>query len=532
MRRSLLLIPFLAYSCAAQYSSVENAIGSASSQANVLAPAMLAKVGSLSLALSAIFVANPFDNLVTAIPTNSTAKVFIRPAGSSAVLTANVVSATTTSVTFVVPAGLPYGTAELAWQIDSTPWQSINVTVGQTNFELARIGSTGPALAQNLNGDGSLTTNGLTTPARPGQTVSLSGSGLGYGTSVSAMVGGLPATVIYAGRGSSAGRDQIQLQVPSGAPDSCYLPLVLSYGQSTVTSSISVTSGGAPCQHPFQLSLSDMKSLDTGGSLATVLINMSSGLQPALATAAWRSESAYGNLNSLAAADLFSNLSPLNGIIGCTLSQTQGSLLFESFAGFLGIPTPASGIPSLPDVGPSMTLQNSSTTLTLNGSGGEYSATLPTPIEGSLTSPPAPIIAPGKWTWRSPGSTDLDASSFDFTLPAPLQISGGAPISLRRNQDQTVTWNGTAFDPATIVTASLSGATQTISCTAMARTGSLTIPQALLSSFPGASIGSLFLNASPAGASIPHALLKTKSGDTLLLLVSYTTSDTRPVDFQ
>src|ERR1700678_619992 len=67
-------------------------------------------------------------------------------------------------------------------------------------------------------------------PAHPGQTLILWGSGLGavtgdeteppvqidLGTGVQVSVEGQPATVLYGGRGSSPGLDQINFVVPAG----------------------------------------------------------------------------------------------------------------------------------------------------------------------------------------------------------------------------------------------------------------------------------------------------------------------------
>jgi uncharacterized protein (TIGR03437 family) len=529
MKRAALLLLIAAGCCTAQSASVQNAIGFTNSLTNVLAPEMLATLTEANL------IFDPYNITPASVP----ASVFIRPAGTTAPIPVTEVSAIPGIVTFLVPAGIPYGTAQLYWQINGEPYQSINVTVAQTNFELARLGQAGPALARVAGPNGTATPLGLTTPAQPGQTVLLTGSGIGYGTQVMATLGGLPATVLYAGHDSPAGHDSIQIQVPTGVAPGCYVPLALTVGQMAVTSTISVTADGSPCQHPFQLSVNDMKTLDSGGWIAAGQIQMSTGLAATLASAASRTESVNIQFNELAAADVGSYFAPANGIGACTAISSQTGLIGVWRAGdfsvglLSGIPVPAP-----PNPGPYMTLQNAAATINVPGSQGYYGATLPAPQDGPLSDPPPPVIAGGKWTWNSPGSSDLAPSSFVFTLPAPLQINGGAPLSLARSQDQTFTWNGAGYDAATTLTAFLNGhtsdgtGTRNVTCVVSASAGSLTIPAALLAPFPAASIGTLTVQISPAGASMPHALLKTKTGATVLMLVSYTTSDNRPIDFQ
>jgi hypothetical protein len=102
---------------------------------------------------------------------------------------------------------------------------------------------------------------------------------------------------------------------------------------------------------------------------------------------------------------------------------------------------------------------------------------------------------------------------------------------LNRGQGQTLTWNGDNFPAGSVLTASLSGGVS-LSCTAPATAGTLTIPAALLAPFAANSLGTMSIGVSEMGSFIPHTLFKLKNGDTLLVFVSYSTGDTRAVDFQ
>jgi hypothetical protein len=153
---------------------------------------------------------------------------------------------------------------------------------------------------------------------------------------------------------------------------------------------------------------------------------------------------------------------------------------------------------------------------------------LPQPTQGPVANPPLPAIPGGQWKWYSTGGPDLAASSFAFTLPAPFQLSGSGAISMNRNVDQTLTWNGAAFDLGAVLNAFLPG----VSCTVPANSGTLSIPAALLGKIPGSSLGTLSITVTESGSSMPHTQFRLQNGNTVLMLVSYSTGETTPVDFQ
>src|SRR5205807_1990311 len=113
-------------------------------------------------------------------------------------------------------------------------------------FTLNEAGS-GPAVAQNLNSSADQPVNTLVTPARPGQLVTLWGTGLGAVPGdeaaapqvgdlgpISLYVGGKRAVVRYAGRsGCCVGVDQIIFEVPP-AVEGCYVPVIAVTGSYAV----------------------------------------------------------------------------------------------------------------------------------------------------------------------------------------------------------------------------------------------------------------------------------------------------------
>lgn len=511
MRRLTGLVVVFAAACSGQSGSVRNAVGTASSLSNVLAPQMLAKVDSPFIG----FFIGDFG--LQTPPPPAVTHVQIRPGGAVAPITMNVA----TDGSFVVPAGIPLGSAQVLWRLDGQPWQSFNVTVAPANFELARMATGGQALATATG-----KAIGLATPAMPGQTISLTGSGLGYGTTVSAAIGGVAATVVYAGRGNPAGYDLIQVQVPQGVADSCYVPLGLQVGTMSVMSSISVTRDGSPCPHPFGLSVSDLKTLDAQGSVWVGGVSMSTSLRVPLVSAAHREENAGMSVSAWKAQD-FAGLLSSQVVSGTSCGTTSDVIAVPYRIGVIFVPVPVKP----PDVGKTVLLQNGNTVLPLTPPFPGF----PTPLDSSLALVPAPVVGPGKWTWSTNGSADLAAASFSFTLPAPLQLAATQPVSLRRDQDQTVQWNGASFDAASTVTLALNGlagdgvTAKSVRCSAPATAGKMTVPANLLGQFGGPSLGSIVMGVNQA---IPGAVLTTKGGETVVLFVRYSSDDSRPVDFQ
>ncbi|MDE3198630.1 MAG: hypothetical protein KGN84_19945, partial [Acidobacteriota bacterium] len=457
-----------------------------------LAPPLL---GTPSLAtLAPPLLGTPLPNPgVLGLQSPSALQLFILPSNSTAAIPITNVF----GLNFVVPAGVPAGTAELYWSLNGGPYSFIDVTVAQNNFELVTISN-------------------LASPARPGQTISFDGSGLGYGTPVSASVGGQPAQVIYAGRGNSAGHDQIQVQIPATAQAGCYVPLTLTYGQSSLTTSMSITADGSPCSHPFGLSVNDLKSLDAGGSVAIAPLYVSTTFDATTPSAVHRDESVSILPYAFAASDL-AGIFISNATAGCAVALPAYAIY-----DVLALDQP-------PDLGAPLVLRGPA--------GGNDYPNLPPPVDGALANPPAPALAAGKWALITPGSADLTPFEFDFTLPRPFEIDGPVPVSFPRASDRSVTWDGSNFNANATVSLRLSGRasdgkTLAIVCNGPADTGTLTIPASFLGNFAPKSIGSLDVQIVSDGRIPQHATVQTKLGNTLVLYLSYSTDDQRPVEFQ
>jgi len=502
-------------------------LGPALSTPNVIAPRMLA-VLTYPTTISAVISTTP----PTAVPVN--AQVWIRPSGSSAPITASVVNAVPGQVTFVVPAGIPVGGGELLYQINgqSTQWTTVQVVA--SSFELFRISSGGPAIAQVLNANGSTTDVGLAAPVQPGQTLLLTGSGLGYGASVSATIGGAKAPVTYAGPDATqAGHDRVLIQVPASVPDGCYVPLTFTINQTAITTTISKTADGSLCKHPWQLSAAELKTLDNGGFLANATLSASTQLSAATPATVSRAESASLDVGSVNAGTIASYFNPVPSLSACSAqSSSAGVTVAVRLGGFAGGPVITQPPPPL-DIGRNIDLQNLTTDLKFSGSNNFFTALLPPSLDGTLDNLPGTAFTGGKSVLQILGGADLAASSFAFNMPSPILLNASAPIILRRNQDQTIAWNGSAFDANASVNLSIVGnGAPPVSCVAPAAAGSVVIPSALLNAFPAGTLATLTISARESGAGMPHGELPLKSGANLLMLVSLSSSDSRPAVLQ
>jgi len=457
---------------------------------------------------------------VTSAPVLS-ATVSLLPANSTTPFPAQVISVMPFDITFVVPANIPLGSAQLIYKPVDQATQWAGVFIVPANLSLFRTGSTGPLRAQNINPDGTAVSNGLATPAQPGQPVVLWGTGLGATpqSAVQITLGGVAQTVLYAGAApGQPGLNQFNFRIGAGTPDGCYVPLTVAYGTLSVTSFLSKTSDGLPCHHPFQLSVAAMQLLDRGTSIQTSEIAVTTAIQAPSTARASRQESAQVPglyLNATAIANYFIP-APSAPAQPCTIGLSYGAVGAFLAGGFDSTTLGA------------MTIQSATSTLTLPW-------TPPQPTDSPLNALPPPVISGGPWTWSTSGGANLDASSFAFVLPPPIQIAGGSPLTLNRGQSQAITWNGSGFDSNATLRLSLTAqypGSPVLTCRVPAQTGTLTLPSNLLAQFNTGSAGAISVSVNEPGSGMPFAQFKQMDGSPLLMIVSWSSTDARPVDFQ
>ena len=175
----------------------------------------------------------------------------------------------------LLPSGVPAGAGTIELTFKGRALPALYFEVVPRRFAVyQKLGS-----VQALNSD-----VGLIAPARPGQNVTLWGTGLGRvlspvdsdeaaapqpGALVLSIpevaVGGIPARVLYAGRsGCCAGIDQIVIEIPPGV-EGCYVPVAVSWPESdSPTVTIAIAAQGDACAERRGLSRAVLEKLDDG----------------------------------------------------------------------------------------------------------------------------------------------------------------------------------------------------------------------------------------------------------------------------
>jgi uncharacterized protein (TIGR03437 family) len=172
----------------------------------------------------------------------------IGPAGEKALA---IMAADPSSVTARLPADAPLGPGSLIVIAEGQRSPPFPVKVVRAQFGIYSINGKGwgPGRIQNVSG-AERRPNGVTNAADPGQTLALSGTGLGDANPPAVFVGGRPGKVVAA-RASRDG-DEILFQVPANAPEGCFIPVqVRNAGplpSNTVT--VAIHKGGGNCREP------------------------------------------------------------------------------------------------------------------------------------------------------------------------------------------------------------------------------------------------------------------------------------------
>ena len=165
-------------------------------------------------------------------------------------------------VNAVVPFGMAAATTQVQVQYKGQASEAFPLTVAQSTIGIFSTDSTGAGAAVVLNQDGSL--NSPNNPAAAGSVVTLWATGAGQlspagidgavvgadnlpltALPVLAQVGGQTADVQYAGGspGLVEGVIQVNLRIPFASPSGASVPLVLSIGDSTSQSGVTVAIG-------------------------------------------------------------------------------------------------------------------------------------------------------------------------------------------------------------------------------------------------------------------------------------------------
>jgi len=409
--------------------------------------------------------------------TNGLGGTTVRVTVGGATETCIMIYTTASQVAAILPSATPIGTGMLTLSYQSAS-SSVSITVLSANFgtfTLNEAGS-GPGVVTDTNYNPITYIN----TAHPGDTLILWGTGLGavggdeteppaevdLGTGVQVLVGNQPATVLYGGRSSSPGLDQINFVVPSGAIGCKVSITALVKG---VTGNITTTSigpaGQSVCSEPYAPAVAEIlqKAISSGAATFGTVQMTRVGAQSDSLTAQFGSY-------------------PLNSLIrsnGGTFGPSIGSCMsYETAGTTITVTDPVQ--PAFVDAGAD---------LIVNGPGGA-TQNVPATSTGNYQATLGTSIAPGAFGVRNgAGGSAVSAFTWSLMLPA-LVTPTNIPASVNRSQNLTLTWSGgSAYPVVTIflysgVPEGASDSFATVLCDADATSGTFTIPAAVLNLIP------------------------------------------------
>jgi uncharacterized protein (TIGR03437 family) len=235
----------------------------------------------------ATLVQAPTIPLDTTLPAGNGTSVAVTSGGQT--VSAFMVYTLASQVAAILPSNTPIGPATVTVTFNGQKSAAASINVVKTQFGIFTQNSqgNGPAVAQVFATSPTPTLMGLSTPAQPGQTLVLYGTGLGaisgadntppgaiqVGSNVTVNVAGTQIVAAYAGRSPNfPGLDQINFVLPANVSTGCYIPAeVTASGRPSNLFYLEIAgAGAAACTHPLGLTADVLKRLDTPGGKANI----------------------------------------------------------------------------------------------------------------------------------------------------------------------------------------------------------------------------------------------------------------------
>jgi uncharacterized protein (TIGR03437 family) len=396
------------------------------------------------------------------------------------------------TIAAVLPAATPVGTGTITVTYNNTPSALAAITVVPAALGIATYN--GLAIATNYT---NYALYGYTNSIVPGATIVLWGSGLGAISSDSDTVytatphaattlpqiyiGGIQATVLYAGDSGYPGVNQIDVTVPADVSPGCDVSVVAvsGSGASLVTSNttaLAISATGGVCSDPiFGITGTTENTLSSKSTVNQGVLFLVQGTSPGTTAGSTQTSDIAESIFQSVTGASYTSSGSLASVGSCTITQTAG--------------TPVSN--------PTTAALNAGT-ITVSGPDGTDTLTpvsLGTIVVGlsvaQLTSGFIPTTG-GSFTFRGTGGANVGSLSVTLTFPNPLLnwTNQAAGATVTRAQGATVTWTGGAANSYVLIGGSSSGtvAGQLVnagfSCFAPVSAGQFVIPFSILLQLP------------------------------------------------
>ena len=340
--------------------------------------------------------------------------------------------ASANQVAAVLPSTTPVGNGTLTVSVNGQPSAPAAIQVVASAVGLDTL--YGAGVGAGIVEDSNFNVLRFTNSAKPGQSVSLWGSGIGAdpsnddrtypqsqnnltGIPTQAFIGGISASVTYSGRSQYPGLDQYNVVIPANVPLGCFVSVVVQTGNVVSNAvTIPVSANGGSCSDPT-LGLSGSQ-LAAQAAKTTPINAMFVGL--------------------VQSTDLNGTNDGAVVFAGSAGSAVLGAGYFYASEGSCAVIQPGLPIPISAALDPG-TIQLSGPVGNLNvaaAGGGEFNAKLPV---GSLTN------SPGTYTFTGSGGANVGSFqvAIAINMQSPFSLTNTAALAtVTRSQGATVTWTG------------------------------------------------------------------------------------------
>jgi uncharacterized protein (TIGR03437 family) len=394
----------------------------------------------------------------------------------------------------ILPSNTPVGTGTLTVSYNSVTGTA-PITVVQSNVGIYTVNQSGSGPGVVTFANYQVVTNSNSVKA--GDVLIIWATGLGpittsdaqppvsvdLGTPIQIYVGGMSSQVLYRGRSSFAGLDQINFTVPQGVAPGCAVSLVIQTNSLVSNNTaLPVSSNGGTCTDPV---VSPQSSLNLSGKSTYSLGTL--GLLSSTTSTASPTGGQNTTQTTLGAIASFQSITQAQVSSG---SASLGITSLGSCSVITSVGTPTGGGSTLTplDAGVVTVTPPSAAPVTLKAiSTGLY--------QSALTALPA-----GAYQFTGAGGTGVSPFSVTYTSAAPLTWTNQsiASTAIDRTKPLTYTWSGgdpKGYAEMELTSEGITGTSVTsaiVTCTAPVSAGQFSVPTwALLSLIPTTS-NSLF----------------------------------------
>lgn len=342
----------------------------------------------------------------------------------------------------------------------------------------------GPGRIDNLGSDGRRTPNSMESPARPGQTVEVWATGLGYAQRVDIIVGGHAASILSAHRTEKRGFDSIRFRLPADAPKGCYVPAYARVPGSARSNIVTLT-----IAHQFRCELPAGTPVAPGHKLGVIGISRTVALfdssQPAITVD--EAFAAFSEHKQTVESNRLLLLPPAGTCTTYTALYHDDLNEFESVAAALANPGDARTL----DAGVQFTISVAGAARAIPHSGprpGVYWTRLGFKDPSSTRSLPLFLNHP-QYAISTPGGKDVAATSVLVTdIPTFEWTNRDALSIIQRARGAAFEWRGIPHDALVLILMAsfdpLSTAGEIGYCAIPANAGRMHVPPEIFAHFP------------------------------------------------